>query len=69
MKKLNDELYLYTTKGFVVKITRRITTPCADVVACDVQGEHKLFKVCSTNKGEYITVKCDGKYLGRCYLI
>lgn len=63
----NDELYLYTTKGFVVNITRRIITPCADVVVCDVLGEHKLFKVYSNNKGEYIKVRCDGEYLGRCY--
>ncbi len=65
----SNEIFLTTTKGYVVIITRRITTPCTDVVACDVLGEHKLFKVCSSNKGEYITVRCGGEYLGRCYLI
>lgn len=65
----DDNMILVTSKGYVVSIIKRISTPCTDVVACDVQGDHKLFKVCSTNKGEYITVKCDGKYLGRCYLI
>lgn len=65
----DDDMILVTSKGYVVSKIKRISTPCADVVACDVQGEHKLFKVCSTNKGEYITVKCDGEYLGRCYLI
>lgn len=65
----DDELFLTTSKGYVVNIIRRITTPCTDVVACEVKGEHKLFNVCNSNKGEYITVRCDGKYLGRCYLI
>nr|DAO57179.1 MAG TPA: hypothetical protein [Bacteriophage sp.] len=69
MKNESDELMLVTTKGYVVNILKRVSTPCTDVVVCDVQGEHKLFKVCSTNKGEYIAVKCDGEYLGRCYLI
>lgn len=64
-----DELFLVTSKGYVVIILKRISTPCTDIVACDVQGEHKLFKVSSNNKGEYITVRCDGEYLGRCYLI
>lgn len=65
----NDELFLVTSKGYIVNITRRIATPCTDIVMCEVKGEHKLFKVCSNNKGEYITVRCDGEYLGRCYLI
>lgn len=59
-----------TTKGYIVNIVRRISTPCADVVECEIKDEHKhkLFKVCENNKGEYITVRCDGEYLGRCYL-
>ena len=65
----SDELFLTTTKGYIVNILRVIVTPCAEVVVCVVKGEHKLFKVCSSNKGEYITVRCDGEYLGRCYLI
>ena len=65
----DNELFLTTTKGYIVNIIRRITTPCADVVMCEVKGEHKLFKVCLNNKGEYITVRCDVEYLGRCYLI
>lgn len=64
----NDELFFVTTKGYIVIMYRRITTPCADVVVCDVKGKHKLFKVCTSNKGEFITVRCDGEYLGRCYL-
>lgn len=60
---------LVTSKGYIVNIVGRISTPCADVVACEVNGEHKLFKVCENNKGEYITVRCDCEYLGRCYLI
>lgn len=66
---MGDELFLVTTKGYIVNIVRRIATPCADVVACEVKGEHKLFKVCANNKGEYITVRFDDEYLGRCYLI
>ena len=65
----NDELLIVTSKGYIVNIIRRITTPCADIVVCDVKGEHKLFKVYSNNKGEYITIRCNGEYLGRCYLI
>lgn len=65
----NDELFLVSSKGYIVNITRRISTPCTDIVMCEVKGEHKLLKVCSNNKGEYITVRCDGEYLGRCYLI
>lgn len=65
---MDNELFLVTTKGYIVNIERRIATPCTDVVACDVQGEHKLFKVFSNNKGEYITVRLNGEYLGRCYL-
>lgn len=65
----NDELLLVTTKGYIVNIVKRIATPCTDIVACEVKGEHKLFKVCSSNKGQYITIRCDGEYLGRCYLI
>lgn len=63
------KMVFLTTKGYIVIINRVITTPCANIVACDVKGEHKLFKVRSSNKGEYITVRCDGEYLGRCYLI
>ena len=66
---MDNELFLVTTKGYMVNIERRIATPCTDVVVCDVLGEHKLFKVCSNNKGEYITVRCNGEYMGRCYLI
>lgn len=65
----SEELFLTTTKGNIVNITRRITTPCTDVIACEVKGVHKLFKVRTTNKGEYIEVRYDGEYLGRCYLI
>lgn len=65
----NDELFLVTSKGYIVNIIRRIATPCTDIVMCEVKGEYKLFKVCSNNKGEYITVRCGGEYLGRCYLI
>ena len=65
----NDELFIVTSKGYIVNIIRRITTPDADIVACDVKDEHKLFKVYSNNKGEYITIRCNGEYLGRCYLI
>lgn len=64
-----NELFLTTTRGYTVNITRRITTPCTDVITCEVKGEHKIFKVCSNNKGEFITVRCNGEYLGRCYLI
>lgn len=63
-----NEMILTTTKGYNVIINRVITTPCADVVACDVRGKHKLFKVCASSKGEFITVRCDNEYLGRCYL-
>lgn len=63
-----DGLYLVTTKGYILIVYGRVTTPCADVVVCDVKGKHKLFKVCTSNKGEFITVRFDGEYLGRCYL-
>lgn len=62
-------MYITTTKGYIVNITRTIVTPCTDIVMCEVNGEHKLFKVFSNNKGQYIKVRCDGEYLGRCYLI
>lgn len=60
---------MVTSKGYIVDIIRRITTPCTDVVSCNVLGVHKLFKVHSNNKGEFIIVRCCGKYLGRCYLL
>lgn len=60
---------LVTSKGYNINIVGLIETPCAYVAACEVNGEHKLFKVYSNNKGKYITVKCDSEYLGRCYLI
>lgn len=65
----DDDMILVSSKGYLVKIIKRISTLCTDVVSCEIKGEHKLFKVYSNNKGEYITVKCDGEYLGRCYLI
>lgn len=65
----NDEFLLVTSKGYNVNIIRRITTPCTDLISCEIEDEHKLFKVCSNNKGEFITVRCGGEYLGRCYLI
>jgi hypothetical protein len=65
----SDELFLTSTKGYIVIMIRRITTPCADIVECLVKGEYKLFKVYESNKGEYIVVRCNGEYLGRCYVL
>lgn len=65
---MRNEMLLVTSKGYIVNMNRRITTPCADIVECTVKGEHKLLKVRENNKGEYIQVRCNGEYLGRCYL-
>ena len=57
-----------TTKGYIVNIVRRISTPCKDVVEYEIGSENRLVGIESNNKGEYITVNHNGKYAGRCYL-
>lgn len=65
----NDEMLLVTSKGYIINVIRRVKTPCADIIECMVKGEHKLFKVYESNKGEYIVVVCNSEYLGRCYVL
>lgn len=60
-------MYLYTSKGYLVCLIRRISTVCTDIAEYDFNGHHGLVKVYDSSKGSYFTVRCKGKYYGRVY--
>lgn len=61
--------YLYrTTKGFVIEVYRLRQTVMGEFVCYSFNEEWQRAKLRMNDKGNYIEVRQNGKYYGRCYI-
>jgi hypothetical protein len=64
--KMSD--FLYTTKGYAIEVCCIRQTVMGDVACCVFYDKSKWLKIRKNDKGDYIEVRHQGKYYGRCYL-